>query len=79
VTDTVRVFVNAEMMDFPAGSTVADAVRAIEQSIPDKVNDGAAFITDGRGIDLNPSEILVSGLIIRCGVRARTRSADADA
>jgi hypothetical protein len=78
VTDKVRVFVNAKMMEFPAGSTVADAVRAIGQSIPDKMNDSAAFITDGRGIDLNPSETLVNGLIIRCGVRARTRSADAD-
>jgi hypothetical protein len=79
VTDTVRVFVNAEMMDFPAGSTVADAVRAIDRSILDKTADGAAFITDGRGIDLEPSETMVNGAIIRCGIRARTRSADADA
>jgi hypothetical protein len=79
VTDTVRVFVNAEMMDFPAGSTVADAVRAIDQSIPEKIPRGGAFVTDGRGIDLQPSEALVNGQIIRCGVRARMRSGDADA
>ena len=79
MTDTVRVFVNAEMRDFPAGSTVADAVRAIDESIPEKIIGGAAFVTDGRGIDLEPSQALVNGLIIRCGVRARTRSGDADA
>jgi hypothetical protein len=79
VTDTIRVFVNAEMMDFPAGSTVTDAVRAIDRSMLEKIADGGAFVTDGRGIDLEPSQTLVNGLIIRCGVRAGMRSADADA
>jgi hypothetical protein len=78
VSDTVRVFVNTDVVDLPVGATVADAVRAIDQSILDRITDGGAFITDGRGIALEPSAPLVSGAIIRLGVRARKRSTDAD-
>ena len=78
MSDTLRVFVNAEMIDLPAGATVADAIRTIDQSILEKIADGAAFVTDGRGIALRPSDPLASGAIIRLGIRASTRSADAD-
>ena len=79
MSDTVRVFVNTDVVDLPAGATVADAVRAIDQSILDRIADGVAFVTDGRGIALEPSAPLASGAIIRLGVRAGTRSGDADA
>jgi hypothetical protein len=79
VSDAIRVFVNAGALDLPAGAIVADAVRAADPSLLDKLAGGAACVTDGRGIEIDPSAPLVSGAILRVVVRARARSADADA
>jgi hypothetical protein len=75
----IRVFVNAGAVDLPAGASVADAVRATDSSLPDKIAGGTAYVTDGRGIEIDPSTLLVSGAILRVVVRARARDADADA
>lgn len=79
MSDAIRVFVNAGALDLPAGAIVADAVRAADPSLLDKLAGGAAYVTDGRGIEIDPSAPLVSGAILRVVVRARARSADADA
>jgi hypothetical protein len=79
VSDAVRVFVNAAAVDLPVGANVADAVRATDPSLVDKITGGAAFVTDGRGIEIDPSTPLVSGAILRVVVRARAQSTDADA
>jgi hypothetical protein len=79
VSDAVRVFVNAAAVDLPAGANVADAVRATDPSLVDKIAGGAAYVTDGRGIEIDPSTPLMSGAILRVVVRARARDADADA
>jgi len=75
----IRVFVNAVAVDLPAGAVVADAVRAADSSLLDKIAGGTAYVTDGRGIEIDPSTPLESGAILRVVVRARARSADADA
>ena len=75
----IRVFVNAGAVDLPAGAVVADAVRAADSSLLDKIAGGTAYVTDGRGIEIDPSTPLESGAILRVVVRARARSADADA
>ena len=75
----IRVFVNTGAVDLPSGSVVADAVRAADSSLLDKIAGGAAYVTDGRGIEIDPSTPLESGAILRVVVRARARSADADA
>lgn len=75
----IRVFVNAGALDLPASSRVADAIRATDPSLLDKIASGAAYVTDGRGIEIDPSVPLVSGAILRIVVRAGGRSADADA
>jgi hypothetical protein len=79
VSDTIRVFVNAGAVDLPAGGAVADAVRSTDPSLLNKIASGAAYVTDGRGIEIDPSTPLVNGAILRVVVRARSRSADADA
>jgi hypothetical protein len=79
VSDAIRVFVNAAALDLPAGAIVADALRAADPSLLDQLAGGAAYVTDGRGIEIDPSTPLVSGAILRVVVRARARSADADA
>jgi hypothetical protein len=75
----MRVFVNAGAVDLPPGAVVADAVRAADSSLLDKIAGGAAYVTDGRGIEIDPSTLLESGAILRVVVRARARDADADA
>ena len=75
----IRVFVNAGAVDLPSGAIVADAVRAADSSLLDKIAGGTAYVTDGRGIEIDPSTLLESGAILRVVVRARARDADADA
>ena len=75
----IRVFVNAGVVDLPAGANVTDALRAADSSLLDKIAGGTAYVTDGRGIEIDPSTPLMSGAILRVVVRARARSADADA
>jgi hypothetical protein len=79
VSDPIRVFVNARVLDLPAGATVGDAVRASDPTLPAQLASGAAYVTDGRGIEIDPSEPLGNGAILRIVIRARARSADADA
>ena len=79
MSDAVRVFVNVGAVDLPAGANVADAVRAADSSLFDKIAGGMAYVTDGRGIEIDPSTLLVNGAILRVVVRARARDADADA
>lgn len=79
MSDAIRVFVNAAAVNLPAGANVADAVRAADPSLLDKVASGAAYVTDGRGIEIDRGAPLASGAILRVVVRARARSADADA
>jgi hypothetical protein len=78
VSDTIRIFVNAGTVDLPAGATVADAVRAADPSLLDKISSGVAYVTDGRGIEIDPTAPLAGGAILRIVIRARAGSVDAD-
>lgn len=77
MSDTIRVFVNATPVDVPAGCDVAHAVRAFDQELERQVATGAAFVTDGRGVELDSGATIAWGAILRVIVRAR-RSPDAD-
>jgi hypothetical protein len=79
VSSAIRVFVNAGVIDLPAGAAVLDAVRSADPTLPDKIASGAAYVTDGRGIEIDPGASLMSGAILRVVVRARSGSTDADA
>jgi hypothetical protein len=79
VSDPIRVFVNAAALELPAGATVTEAVLAADPSLAGRIASGAAYVTDGRGIEVDPTAPLASGAILRVIVRARSRSADADA
>jgi hypothetical protein len=76
--NTIRVFVNGGMVDLPAGAAAGEAVRLFDPTLGERMATGAAYVTDGRGIEVDPSEPLASGAILRVVVRAR-RGADADA
>jgi hypothetical protein len=79
VTGPIRVFVNGTVLDVPAGSTVGDAVGASDPALLGKITGGSAYVTDGRGIEMETSHPIANGAILRVVVRARARSADADA
>jgi len=78
VTDTVRVFINGNTVDVAQGTTVADALLALGGGIPEKLAAGVAYVTDGRGVELDPAAPLSHGAILRVVVRARRGTADVD-
>ena len=75
---SIRVFVNGGMVDLPAGAAVSEAVGTFDLALQERLAAGAAYVTDGRGIEIDPAERLTSGAILRVVVRAR-RGPDADA
>jgi hypothetical protein len=78
--DTIRVFVNAGPLDLPSGADVAQAVRLFDPALERQITSGAAYVTDGRGIEIDLTSTLVSGTILRVVVRARrSESGHADA
>lgn len=78
--ETIRVFVNAGAVDLPVGADVAQAVRAFDPALERQIASGAAYVTDGRGIEIPEDSPLAGGAILRIIVRARrSEGADADA
>jgi hypothetical protein len=78
MTDTIRVFVNATGLELSPGTKVAEAVAAYDPSLLPSLASGTAYVTDGRGIEIDADSSLASGAILRVVVRAR-RGTDADA
>jgi hypothetical protein len=79
MNDTIRVFVNASAVDLPAGADVAQAVRAFDATLEPSLASGAAYVTDGRGIEIEPAARLAGGAILRVIVRARRGARDGNA
>jgi hypothetical protein len=75
---TIKVFVNGGVVDLPAGAAAGEAVRTFDATLAERMAAGGAYVTDGRGIELDPAEPLASGAILRVVLRAR-RGPDADA
>ena len=79
MSDIIRVFVNASPVDLPAGSDVAQALRAFDATLEPRIATGTAYVTDGRGIEIEPAARLSAGAILRVVVRARRGDRDGDA
>ncbi|NNG14874.1 MAG: hypothetical protein HKM89_00245 [Gemmatimonadales bacterium] len=79
MTTPVRVFVNERPLEVPAGATARDAVRAADRGLERRLDDGSAYLTDGRGIRLAPETPLTAGSILRVVVTARQRIEGVDA
>jgi hypothetical protein len=75
---TVRVFVNGGMLDLPAGAAVREAIRLFDSTLGERIAAGAAYVTDGRGIPVDPADPLTNGAILRVVVRSQ-RGPDVDA
>jgi hypothetical protein len=79
MTTPVRVFVNERPLEVPLGATARDAVRASNEDLGRRLDDGSAYLTDGRGIRLAPETPLTAGSILRVVVTARQQSKGVDA
>jgi hypothetical protein len=77
--DTIRIFVNEAPLTIPAGSTVRQAVAIHDAALLDPLDDGRAYVTDGRGITLDHDVSLRGGSILRVIVSRRQSSGEAHA
>lgn len=71
----IPVFVNERAVTVPAGTDARAAVRALDPALAERLEaglaSGAAHVTDGRGIALDPAAPLAPGAIVRVVVSAR--------
>lgn len=74
----LRVFVDAHPVDVAPGSSARDAVAAQDPAALPRLDDGTAYLTDGRGIRLDAGASLAAGAIVRV-VKSARRGAEADA
>ena len=71
----IRIFVNANAVDVPAGSTAIDAVRAWNPDAARDVGAGSRLITDSRGLPIDAASPMSAGSILRL-VAKRDRASD---
>lgn len=65
MSGTEPVFVNDRKVNVPAGTTAEVAVRMVDDVAAAAVAEGKAYLTDGRGIRLEPAAVVGAGAIIR--------------
>ena len=65
MTDSIRVFVNGAGVTVPTGSTVLDAVRAVDAEAADAVSAGTRAVADSRGIAVPAETVLSGGYVMR--------------
>lgn len=69
---TVRVYVNAQAVEVPRGSTVQDALRRWNADEANAVARGERTITDSRGLPASLADAVAPGSILRVvGSRAQ--------
>ena len=75
LSDSARVYINAQPVDVPATSTALDAVEVWDADQAEAVRDGERVITDSRGIVIDSGTPVHNGAIFRI-VRARQAAAE---
>ena len=65
MTDTLRVFVNADGVDVAAGASALDAVRTWRSDEAEAVASGKRVITDSRGLPIDAATPARAGSIYR--------------
>ena len=83
MTEPILVFVNQRAVRVPPASTAGQAVAACDPALGGLLAPGSgapsAYLTDARGIRLDPSEPVYEGAILRVIVTARAMRGEADA
>jgi len=67
----MTVFVDDRAVRLPEGSPAQRAVELHDPTLAARLEAGAAYLTDGRGIRLDPDASLRAGSIVRVVVSAR--------
>jgi sulfur carrier protein ThiS len=65
VSGTIRVYVNAQAVDLPRGSTVEDALREWNSDEAVAVARGERAVTDSRGLPASLADGVAPGSILR--------------
>ena len=65
MTTSVRVYVNAQAVELPRGSTVEDALREWNADEAAAVARGERAVTDSRGLPASLGDGVVQGSILR--------------
>ncbi len=69
--DTIRVFIDEAPLAIASGSTVREAVTIHNAALLDPLDNGRAYVTDGRGVRVEPDAPLHGGSILRVVVSSR--------
>lgn len=77
-TEPLVVFVNGKSVSVPQGSTVQDAVAAIDPSAAEELTNGTRGVVDSRGLPVATSTVLTGGFVMRL-VSARSSRESSDA
>jgi hypothetical protein len=65
MSESLRVFVNGQGVSVPPGSTVLDAVRALDPEAATAVEAGTRAVADSRGIAVPASTPVTGGYVMR--------------
>ena len=83
MSEPVLLFVNERPVRVAAGARALEAVTAFDPDLAARLSAGEAYLTDGRGIRLEPETPVFPGAILRVVVSARSaaqgKEADAHA
>lgn len=72
----MTVFVNERPVRLPEGVPAHQAVAEHDPALAARLADGTAYLTDARGLDLDPAAPLTAGDIVRVVVSARRRTGE---
>jgi hypothetical protein len=65
VSDSIRVYVNARVVDVPRGSTVQDVLQLWDADEANAVASGERKVTDSRGLPASLRDAVTQGSILR--------------
>ncbi len=74
----MRVFVNEQPVEVPAGASVRDAVEATAPDLGRALDVGRAYATDGTGCRMDAAAPAQEGGIVRVIVAARREASGGD-
>jgi hypothetical protein len=70
MSETVRIYINAQAIDVAASATALDAIEAWDETVATEIRNGERVVTDSRGIIMANNSPMHNGAILRI-VRAR--------
>jgi len=75
----LTVFVNGRALQLPESADVLAAVRLFDPGLEASLEAGSAYVTDGRGLRVDPATALAGGAILRVVLSSRRAPTGHDA